>query len=53
MIAEVLEDGNAVIEYVMDGYDDNGDEADLNDLAYYLVGSGILEVTPGGTPVDA
>lgn len=53
VIAEVLEDGNAVIEYVMDGYDDNGDEADLNDLAYYLVGAGILEVTPGGTPVDA
>ncbi|WP_246818700.1 MULTISPECIES: hypothetical protein [unclassified Corynebacterium] len=53
VIAEVLEDGSAVIEYVMDGYDDNGDEADLNDLATYLVGAGILELTPGGPPVDA
>lgn len=43
VIAEVLEDGNAVIEYVMDGYDANGNEADLNDLANHLVGAGILD----------
>lgn len=53
VIAEVLEDGNAVIEYVMDGYDANGDEADLNDLANYLVGAGILDSALGGPSVNA
>ncbi|TRX39158.1 hypothetical protein FNY89_09765 [Corynebacterium guaraldiae] len=53
VIAEVLEDGNAVIEYVVDGYDANGNEADLNDLANYLVGAGILDSALGGPSVDA
>lgn len=53
VIAEVLEDGNAVIEYVVDGYDANGNEADLNDLANYLVGAGILDSALGGPSVNA
>lgn len=53
VIVEVLEDHNAVIEYVMGGYDADEVVTNYDDLASYLVDAGILDETPGPPPVDA
>ena len=53
VMVEVLEDRNAVIEYVMGGYDPDEVVTNYSDLASYLVHAGILDETPGPPPVDA
>ena len=53
VMVEVLENRNAVIEYVMGGYDPAEVVTNYGDLANYLVHAGILDETPGPPPVDA
>ncbi|WP_232745451.1 MULTISPECIES: hypothetical protein [unclassified Corynebacterium] len=53
VMVEVLEGRNAVIEYVMGGYDPDEVVTNYGDLASYLVQAGILDETPGPPPVDA